>query len=380
MRLGLDLLFLIPDETGGRETYARELISAMFEIEPGLTATAFVNSNATPPLVRDLHSLMRVVRIPVSARHPEPWALGELALLPIAGARARVQVMHSMANFAPVAARFHRVITIHDLQYRAVPELLTRARRFGTAMLLETAVGRADRIITVSQFSRDEVVRELGVSGERIDVIPNGVGARAARSRFGERDLRERLRLDDRPVALTVAGDLPHKNLGALVEGFALIPSQRRPVLVITGLGTDGSALRAQVEDAGLQDDVRLLGFRPAEELEGLYALATCAVLPSLYEGFGLPVLEAMTRGVPVACSDIPALREVAGGAALYFAPREAAEIASTIDRLVDDGELRRRFAAAGRQRAALFSWARAAKSTLSCYRRALDPAGAGRR
>ena len=126
-----------------------------------------------------------------------------------------------------------------------------------------------------------------------------------------------------------------------------------------------------------VQDDVRLLGFRPAEELEGLYSLAKGVVLPSLYEGFGLPVLEAMTRGVPVACSDIPALQEVAGEDALHFAPTDAPGIASAIERLLGDTQLAEQLAAAGRRRAALFSWARAAEATLSCYRRALDPADA---
>ncbi len=378
MRVGLDLLFLIPDETGGRETYARELISAMFEIEPTLIATAFVNRDATPPLVRELCSSMRVVRVPVSARRPEQWALGELALLPVAGARAQIDVMHSMANFAPVVGPFRRVITLHDLQYRAVPELLTPARRLGTVALLGTAVRRAHRLITVSAFSRDELVRELGVAPERIDVVPNGMGAHLADLTVAERELRARHRLDARPVVLTVASNLPHKNLGVLLQALGLIPSARRPMLVLSGPGTDGDALTTQARNAGLQEDVRLLGFRPPEELEGLYALAACAVLPSLYEGFGLPVLEAMARGVPVACSDIPALREVAGESALRFAPGDPSQIASTIERLLDDGPLARQLAAAGRGQAALFSWTRAAEATLDCYRRALIPQGVG--
>ncbi|HEY2435631.1 MAG TPA: glycosyltransferase, partial [Solirubrobacteraceae bacterium] len=124
---------------------------------------------------------------------------------------------------------------------------------------------------------------------------------------------------------------------------------------------------------AGIQEDVRLLGFQPPEELEGLYTLASCVVLPSLYEGFGLPVLEAMSRGVPVACSDIPALREVAGEAALFFAPTAAGQIASVIGRLTRDEVLRRRLADAGLRHAATFTWTKAAEATLDCYRRTLD-------
>lgn len=374
MRLGLDLLFLIPDETGGRETYTRELISAMFALEPGLVATAFVSKDATSMLIRELRPNMRVVRVPISVRRPEQWALGEFVLLPVAGRRDRIDLLHSPANFAPASGRFRRVVTLHDLQYRAVPELLTPARRLGTAALLESAVRRADRIITGSAFSRDEIVRELSVAPDRIDVIPYGVGTRPAAFPAAEQELRQRHRLGTRPVVLAVASDLPHKNLGALIEALGLIPAQRRPVLVIAGPGTDGARLRELARAAGRQDDVRLLGFRPARELEGLYALATCVVLPSLYEGFGLPVLEAMTRGVPVACSDIPSLGEAAGDAALRFAPDQAADIASAIQRLIEDPALRRRLVDAGLRRARLFSWTQAAQATLDCYRRTLAP------
>lgn len=374
MRLGFDLLFLIPDETGGRETYARELISAMFEIDPELIATAFVNRESAGSVVRELGSAMRVVRLPVSARRPEQWALGELGLLPRAGARARIDVLHSLANFAPATGRFRRVVTVHDVQYRAVPELLPRTRRVGTAALLGLAARRAHRIVTVSAFSRDQIVSELTIRAERVEVIPNGVRPPRPGSAVPEGKLRERHRLSSRPVALSVATDLPHKNLGAAIDALGLIPSERRPLLVLVGAGTDGAALRARAGGAGVEADVRLLGFRSREELEGFYELAACVIVPSLYEGFGLPVIEAMVRGTPVACSDIAALSEVAGDAAIRFSPLRPSEIAAAVGRLIEDTTLARRLAAAGRERAARFSWTSTAAATLACYRRVLEP------
>jgi glycosyltransferase involved in cell wall biosynthesis len=228
-------------------------------------------------------------------------------------------------------------------------------------------------VITVSSFGRQELIRELSVPPARIDVIPNGLGARRRAQGIAEPELRERHRLGSRPVALAVASDLPHKNLGALIEALTLIPVPDRPILVITGPGTDAGRLSAAARAADVHEDVRLLGFRPPEELEGLYTLASCVVLPSLYEGFGLPVLEAMSRGVPVACSDIPVLREVAGVAALFFPPTAAGQIASAIGRLTRDEALRRRAADAGRRHAATFTWAKAAQATLDCYRRTLE-------
>lgn len=376
MRLGLDLLFLIPGETGGRETYARELISALFERDPGLSATAFVNRQAQPELQRSLGANLAVVALPVSARSPQQWAWGELARLPRAASAARVDLLHSLANFAPVSGRFRRVITVHDLQYRAVPELLTWPRRVGTAAMINLAARRARRIIAVSAFTERELVSELGLPADRIDVIPNGIGLPIGPA-LPEEELRRRFTLDDRPIALTVATALPHKNLPLMIDAVAAIRADRRPVLVLCGAGTDGASLRDSARDAGIAADVRLLGFQPSDVLEGLYRLAACVVIPSRYEGFGLPALEAMVRGRPLACADIPALREVTGGAALWFSPTQASDIAGAITRLIEDPNLAERLSDAGRQRAAAYSWDRTAEATLSCYRRALEAAPA---
>lgn len=371
MRIGLDLLFLIPGETGGRETYARELIAAMCAQEPSLALTAFLNRDGDPAFARELGLNMRVRQLPVSARRPAQWSLGELMLLPIAGRRADVALMHSLANFGPATGRFRRVLTIHDLQYRAVPELLTPARRIGTTAQLSLAAKRADRIIAVSSFARDELMSELGIAPERIAVIPNGVGVPSGAAEPEER-IRARLALGERQVCLSIATNLPHKNLPLLFTALSRIPQNRRPVLVLAGGGTDDRALVAQAAQKGMTPDVRLLGYQPPEIVEGLYGLASCLVLPSRYEGFGLTALEAMVRGLPVACADIPALREVTGDAALRFPPLSADEAAVAIDRLIEDPSLAQRLIAAGRERAAQFSWNAAARSTIACYRAVL--------
>jgi glycosyltransferase involved in cell wall biosynthesis len=378
MHVGFDLLFLIPGETGGRETYARELIPELFAVEPALAATAFVGRDATPELVAELHTAMRVVRLPMSTRRPDQWAIGELARLPVAGRRASIDLLHSLANFAPVSGRFRRVMTLHDLQYRAVPELLTPARRLGTAVLLEAAARRADRIITVSQASGHEITENLGIAPDRIDVIPNGVRLPDAAGHRDTDELRARFTLGDRPVALAVGSDLPHKNLDRLLDAMALVPEARRPVLVLAGPGTDGPRLREKAMAAGVSSDVHLAGFVAAADLDGLYALAELVVLPSLYEGFGLPALEAMARGVPVVCADIPPLREVTGDAALRFAPERTPDMAAAIEMVLTHEGLRTRLASAGRARVAAFTWRRAADQTLASYRRALDVDGSG--
>jgi glycosyltransferase involved in cell wall biosynthesis len=369
MHVGLDLLFLIAGESGGRETYARELISAMFTREPGLRATAFVSRDAGVE-AHELPEGVGLVRLPVSTRRVEQWAFGEFAMLPAAAARAGVDVLHSLANFGPVVSGTRRVLTVHDLQYRALPDLMPASRRIGTAAMMGLAVRRAHRIIAVSHFARDELVRELSVAPQRIEVITNGLGTRPAGPPTDAARVRDRLKLGAGQVAVTVGSNLPHKNLLVLFTAMALIPPEQRPVLVLAGGGTDAPELATAAYAAGVLPDVRLAGYLQPADLEGLYAVAAGLVLPTRYEGFGLPVLEAFERGVPVACSGIAPLREVAGDAAVYFAPDRPEQIADAIIALLAEGPRRRTLIASGRARAQSFSWDAAAAATLDCYTR----------
>jgi glycosyltransferase involved in cell wall biosynthesis len=173
-------------------------------------------------------------------------------------------------------------------------------------------------------------------------------------------------------MLLTVSLKRPNKNLVRLLDAFALIPDERRPLLVLVGHATPyEQELREHAAGLNLLADTRFLSWVPNDELEGLYRASTCFVFPSLYEGFGLPVLEAMTRGVPVACSNRGALAEVADGAALLFDPEEPGAIAAAIERLVFDPSERKRLSEAGPANAARFSWAETARRTLGVYERA---------
>jgi len=376
MRVGLDLLYLTPGQTGGRESYARELVPALLERAPELELVAFVNRDAGAQLAAELGDAVQAVVLPVTERSRIQWAAGELALVSVAAARQRVELVHSLANFAPAWGPFRRIVTIHDLQYKALPELLSWPMRTGTSALISLAARRAQRIIAVSGAGRDEIVAGLGVEPERIDVVPNGVRPPPpAADEAATAAMRERLGLGTRAVVLSVASNLAHKNLASLLDALALMPSSRRPALVIAGHGSDDGVLAARASTLDLSADVRLLGHCSTAELESLYALAACLALPTLHEGFGLPVIEAMARSLPVACSDIAALREVGGAAALYFDPRAPAQIAARIDELIADEQLAGRLRELGLAQAARFSWAAAAEGTLASYRRALAQA-----
>lgn len=370
MHLGVDLLFLVPGQSGGRETYARELLPALRSARPELRVTAFVNAE-TAAAGRGFWSEQadRVVVLPrVSARSRARWAVGELGGVARAAAAAGVDLLHAPANFGPPLGPFARVLTLHDLIFRTLPQLTPPAVRLATEAMVVPAARRADRVVTVSEASRREIVERLGIPAERVVAIPNGIAP--APAPIGREAARARLGLPaDASIALAVATDLPHKNHGALIDGLAALPPARRPLLLIAGHGTDGGALAQRAREQGVADAVRSLGAVSAERLELLYGAADLYVTATLHEGFGLPLLEAMARGLPVACSDLPVLREVAGGnAAAWLDPQRPESVAAALRR----GLERPGDAAAARAHAATFSWGRAATATLAVFDAAL--------
>jgi glycosyltransferase involved in cell wall biosynthesis len=223
-----------------------------------------------------------------------------------------------------------------------------------------------------SHSTQRDLVELLRTPAERIDVVPLGFGTIKRGEPLAERDLRERFELGERRIALSLSAKRPHKNLLALIGALALIPAGRRPLLVLPGYATAHEGdLRACARAQGVEGDVRFLGWLSGEELEGLWQVAEAFVYPSLYEGFGLPVLEAMARGVPVACSNASSLPEVAGEAALTFDPHDERAIADALERLLSDRAEAERLAARGLERAREFTWERTARMTLESYRRA---------
>jgi glycosyltransferase involved in cell wall biosynthesis len=374
--VGLNLVFLVPGEQGGMEVYARELLRALPRVRPDLRLTAFVNREARAA-GGEWDEFAEVVEVPVRARSRVQWVRGEQLLLPGLARRAGVDVLHSLASTAPVRGRYRRVVTIHDLMYRVVPDAHFGIRGLGMRMLVPAAARSSHRVIVLSQSGRADVRRYLHVPEERIDVVAHGCGTSPAGAPEPAAALRERHGLDGRRIVLSVSAKRPHKNLLRLFEALASIAPEQRPALVVPGYPTPYEAtLRARAGQLGIAGDLRMLDWVSGAELEGLYALADAFVFPSLYEGFGLPVLEAMRRGVPVACSDRSSLPEVAGDAALLFDPDDAASIATAMRRLLDDAALAERLRAAGRAQARRFSWEASARATAASYDRAMARRG----
>jgi glycosyltransferase involved in cell wall biosynthesis len=278
-------------------------------------------------------------------------------------------LIHSLASTAPLRSRARRITTIHDLNYKLVPDAHFGLRALGMRALVPAAARRSHRVIVDAESTRRDLALHLGTPAGKVDVAPLGVTPSPPVEPAPEAELRARLALGDGPVLLTVSAKRPHKNLMRLLAAVALL--EGRPALVLPGYPTPHEAeLRARAAALGVH--AVFPAWLPAADLEGLYALAAAFVFPSLAEGFGLPVLEAMARGVPVACSDRSSLPEVAGDAALLFDPEDPRAMAAAMARLLADPAEAARLRAAGRERAATFTWERCAELTAASYARAL--------
>jgi glycosyltransferase involved in cell wall biosynthesis len=370
--IGLNLVFLVPGETGGMEVYARELVSELAS-RGDLELTAFVSKAAAGgewgPGVSE-------VVVPVDSARRTQWVAGEQWHLPRLARRAGCVLVHSLASTAPLWGPFVRVTTIHDLNYKLVPDAHFGVRGLGMAALVPASARRSHRLIVDAESTAADLTRHLGTPEEKIDVVPLGVGQEPRVAPTEEDRLRGALGLERRRILLSVSAKRPHKNLLRLLEAHARLDERDRPILVVPGYSTPHEAeLIAHAERLDTAGDVRFPAWLDQADLDGLYAAATALVFPSLYEGFGLPVLEAMQRGLPVACSDRSSLPEIARGAALLFDPEDVSDIRDTVARILADADLRENLRAAGRERAARFTWERTAAATAAVYRRALSAA-----
>lgn len=373
MHVGLNALHLAPAETGGSELYARRLVEALAAAEPPIRLTVFASKLAVTSLEEECWpENVQLVGLAFDGRSRPRRVLAEQTLLPREVRRSGMEVLHNLFTTSPAIPRVKQVTTILDVIYKRFPETHAGLRGRGLAVLTWLAARRSERVITISESAKMDVVRFLGVPAERIDVTYPGPALRADAS-VAERTLRRDLDLGEAPIVLTLSAKRPHKNLERLFEAFVQVRAEPSPVLVVPGYATFyEDVLHKRVAELGAAGRIRFTGWLEDDVLDGLYRAATCFVFPSLAEGFGLPVLDALVRGTPVACSSATSLPEVAGDAALYFEPTDTGAIAAAIERLLHDSALRDRLRAAGLEQARKFSWVDTAEATLASYRRIL--------
>ena len=370
-RVGLNLLYLVPGEVGGTEIYARRLLEELPRQRPGTEFVVFSGNEAHESLAAsDWPQNLRLVRVPVNAKSKPLRIAAEMTALPALDARARIQLLHSFGTTSPPLTRSVRVVTVHDLIYEHFPEAFPPLARRGLQLLVPVGARRAERVQTVSHATKADLVARLRLDPARIDVVHNGLGMREVASPTPEPELRSRYELGAAPVVLSVSAALPHKNLERLLHAFVRLGEE--PLLVLVGhAGRMQERLAALARELGIDRRVRFTGWVGDEDVEGLYRLARVFAYPSLHEGFGMPVLEAMHRGVPVASSNATALPEIAGDAAELFEPRDVEAIAAALRRLLTDEQRRAELVERGTRRAAEFGWDRTARAVLGSYERA---------
>ena len=362
MHVAYNLMHLVPGETGGAEVYARRLLPALRKADADLEMTLFLGGSAAS---EDWGEGVHVAALRFDPRSRARRVLAEQALLPRAVSQAKPDLLHNLFNTAPARLSVPQVTTIHDVVFKRFPETHGVLAK-GVEILVPLAARRSARVITDSEASKSDLVRFLHLSAQKIDVALLGPGIPEDANGPPPAETRRRFEIGDSPFVLSVLAKRPHKNAARLIEAFARVPDA---VLVIPGYSTAyETELQSRIEDAGIGDRVRLLGWVDDAALDGLYRAADCFVFPSLAEGFGLPVLEAMLRGTPVACSNATSLPEVAGDAALLFDPLDVDAIAVSIRRILEDAELAERLREAGRKRALRFSWEDTARQTLASY------------
>jgi glycosyltransferase involved in cell wall biosynthesis len=357
MRVGVNALYLIPGGVGGTEIYLRQLLDALAAVDPDNQYVLYTNRETGRALGPAAPNFV-VREMPVRAARRPARILFEQFRLPLR--RDRIGVLLNPGFTTPLAAPCPAVTVFHDLQHVRHPEHFRWFDLPAWRFLLWAAARRSERLIAVSHATAADIRAHYG---REAAVVHHGVDPRflAMERRAPGRFL------------LCVSTLHPHKNLARLVEAFHAF-RERHPDfrLVIPGLrGFFTAQLEAKIAALGLGGAVELKGWIPREELLRLYETAWAFVYPSTFEGFGMPVLEAMAAGLPVVCSAIPPLEEVAGGAAELFPPGDTAALAAALTRITDDEALRRRLAAAGRERAREFTWERCARATLAELRAA---------
>jgi glycosyltransferase involved in cell wall biosynthesis len=372
LRVGLNLIFL-GERAGGAGRYARELPGALLAADPATEVHVFVSRDAPGDLRKEPWAgSVRWVTVPVTMHGPPLHVPAEYLALPAFAAARRLDVLHSPANTGPaLTPGVASVVSVLDLIWLHRPEEWEASTRVHRTMRrrVDRAVRGADRIFAISGAARDDLVETLGLRRDRIEVTPLGARPSAVRP-IAPDVLRAQLDLGDARVLLCVAQKRPYKNLLQLIRALPALDED--VVLVLPGSPTPHEGeLRALARELGVAARVRFPDWLSEEQLEGLYALSSVFVLPSLIEGFGMPVIEAMLRGLPVACSKIPALTEVAGDAALTFDPERQEELTAAVRRLLDDRGLAHELVQRGLERAQAFTWRRTGERSLAGYRRA---------
>jgi len=362
MRFAVDA-HAIGQHLTGNEVYVRSLLRAFAEIDRESDFIAYISGREAEQLVPERFVVRQVAANPWRRLG---WDLPRRVLADNPDL-LHVQYTSPLLCSAPVVA------TVHDVSYIEHPEYFTAARLRQLRFTVARTVKRAAKIITVSEFSRDAILRAYDIPSEKVHAIPNAANPdfRPIGRERAQKAVRDRLGFDS-PFVFSVGDLQPRKNQIGLIAAFARLLNEYpnlRHHLVLTGKETWYTPkVHEAARNSGYAARIHFTGFVSDSELLELYNACDCFAFPSFYEGFGLPILEAMACGRAVACSNTAAMPEVADGAGLLFNPRDTDDIRRALKDILIDPELRGRLERLGLQRAASFTWQKSARATLGVY------------
>ncbi|HSB14752.1 MAG TPA: glycosyltransferase family 1 protein [Bryobacteraceae bacterium] len=358
---------MVPGGVGGTEIYLRHLLAALAGIDSVNEYVIFTNRETGADLVPVRPNFVHEPQSVRAASRPARL-LWEQTVLPLAVRRARLDVLFNPGFTCPALCSCPAVTVFHDLQHKRHPEHFRWFDLPFWRIFLYLAARRSKFLIAVSDATRKDLERFYHLATERIRVVPEGVDERLFE--IG----RDRAAFEAESFLLAVSTLHPHKNLDRLIRVFSRFHTDRPDFrLVIVGLrGFHAEEIEKEVQELGLGGAITLTGWIPRDQLYSLFRRAHSFVYPSTFEGFGLPVLEALAAGIPSACSAIEPLMSLAGDAALQFDPQDEDAMLEAIRRLTCDLALRGQLAQQGPRRAAAFSWKKTAEATLAALRDAV--------
>jgi len=354
----------------GNEVYIRSLLGGFAEVD---RRSEFITYVSEPGAERWIPERFAVRHVSANPYARLGWDLGRLI-------RADAPDLIHVQYTAPLLTRTPVVVTVHDVSFIEHAEYFTAAGRSQLRLTVGRTVRRAARILTVSEFSREAILRAYDVPPEKVRVVPNAANPefRVIGRERAQKAVRDRLGFDA-PFVFSVGDLQPRKNQIGLISAFSKLLTecpQLKHHLVLTGKETWFTPkVREAARSCGFASRIHFTGFVSDGDLLELYNACDCFVFPSFYEGFGLPILEAMACGRAVACSNTSSMPEVADGAGLLFDPHQTAEITRALKDILLDSELRGRMERLGLQRAATFTWKKSARATLEVYREVVNEA-----
>lgn len=370
MRVGLNALLSSSGRNyrrTGVSRYIDELIRHLALVGGQTELIAYISRDFEPAS----WDSVQLRRTALSVTNPAMRIAWELTTLPLKTRRDQLDVFHGTVNALPAGLRAATAVTVHDLAFLRYPEQITAKRYRYLKWMIGDSVGRADVVLTPSQATRSDVIDAFGTSPERVVVTPLGVDPRFRPASAESIETVRNSYALERPYVLAVGTLEPRKNLPMLLRAFAALHKEIPHDLVLAGPGgwlMDD--IEQSISESGIQGRIRRLGFADDGSLVALYSGADLVAVPSLYEGFGLPVIEAMATGVPVLTSNVSSLPEVAGDAAILIDPTNLESMIEGIRRGLRSEDLRSRLREAGPARAAQFTWERTATKTLAAYQR----------